>query len=181
MWRRLAHSVGMTPPEPIPDQLQLVPEQVWTAESNAEDQVRDRAWIAELSALMDRSSWPAGMPVVVHKERPHPAAKTGSGWPRTPGRWARPLHSFAANRLATSSQRTTTAHRPVRHRRYGKRLLESTRPRSATTDGPKRSSPVQSGGAFIESSSDVRHFCGQEPRVLCWARWTLWDVEEDNR
>ena len=33
------------------------------------------AWVAELTGLLDLSSWPAGMRVIVRKERPHPGAQ----------------------------------------------------------------------------------------------------------
>jgi hypothetical protein len=37
--------------------------------------VRDGAWVAELTGLLDLSSWPKGMRVIVRKERPHPGAQ----------------------------------------------------------------------------------------------------------
>jgi len=48
---------------------------VWTEAYDAHDQVRDGAWVAELTHLMDLTSWPAGMRVIVRKERPHPGAQ----------------------------------------------------------------------------------------------------------
>ena len=48
---------------------------MWTPAYDAHDQVRDGAWVAELTDLMDLSSWPAGMRVIVRKERPHPGAQ----------------------------------------------------------------------------------------------------------
>ena len=73
--RRLAYSVGFTLPENTPDLLACIPEKVWTPAYDAHDQVRDGAWVAELTNLMDLSSWPAGMRVIVRKERPHPGAQ----------------------------------------------------------------------------------------------------------
>jgi len=32
-------------------------------------------WVAELTGLLDMSKWPAGMRVIVRKERPHPGAQ----------------------------------------------------------------------------------------------------------
>ena len=37
--------------------------------------MRPGAWVAELTGLLDLSSWPAGMRVIVRKERPHPGAQ----------------------------------------------------------------------------------------------------------
>ena len=73
--RRLAYSVGFTLPENTPDLLRLIPEDVWTEAYDAVDAVRDGAWVAELTDLLDLTSWPAGMRVIVRKERPHPGAQ----------------------------------------------------------------------------------------------------------
>jgi len=73
--RRLSYSVGFTLPENTPDLLRLIPEHVWTPAYDAVDDVRDGAWVAELTHLMDLSGWPAGMRVIVRKERPHPGAQ----------------------------------------------------------------------------------------------------------
>ena len=73
--RRLAYSVGFTLPENTPDLLRLIPEHVWAPAYDADDQVRDGAWVAELTDLMDLSAWPPGMRVIVRKERPHPGAQ----------------------------------------------------------------------------------------------------------
>ena len=37
--------------------------------------MRPGAWVAELTGLLDLSSWPEGMRVIVRKERPHPGAQ----------------------------------------------------------------------------------------------------------
>ena len=73
--RRLAYSVGFTLPPNTPDLLRLIPERVWAPAYDADDEVRDGAWVAELTALLDLASWPAGMRVIVRKERPHPGAQ----------------------------------------------------------------------------------------------------------
>jgi hypothetical protein len=39
-------------------------------------QVRDGAWVAELTGLLDLASWPKGMRVIVRKERPQPRRAT---------------------------------------------------------------------------------------------------------
>ena len=36
---------------------------------------RPGAWVADITGLLDLSSWPAGMRVIVRKERPHPGAQ----------------------------------------------------------------------------------------------------------
>jgi hypothetical protein len=38
-------------------------------------EIRDGAWVAELTGLLDLSDWPQGMRVIARKERPHPGAQ----------------------------------------------------------------------------------------------------------
>ncbi len=56
----------------------MIPEQVWAPAYDADAQVRDGAWVAEVTGLLDpttMSKWPKGMRVIVRKERPHPGAQ----------------------------------------------------------------------------------------------------------
>lgn len=48
---------------------------MWTPAYDAHDTVRDGAWVAEFTGLLDLTSWPKGMRVIVRKERPHPGAQ----------------------------------------------------------------------------------------------------------
>ena len=73
--QRLSYSVGFTLPDHTPDLLELIPKGVWTEAYDAHDAVRDGAWVAELTDLLDLSAWPKGMRVIVRKERPHPGAQ----------------------------------------------------------------------------------------------------------
>lgn len=73
--QRLSYSLGFTLPDTTPDLLARIPEHVWTPAYDAHDTVRDGAWVAELTDLLDLSSWPKGMRVIVRKERPHPGAQ----------------------------------------------------------------------------------------------------------
>jgi hypothetical protein len=47
----------------------------WSAALDAEGQARDGAQVAELTGLLDLAGWPAGMRVIVRRERPHPGAQ----------------------------------------------------------------------------------------------------------
>jgi len=73
--RRLSYSVGFTLPENTPDLLRRIPEKVWAPALDAHDAIRDGAWVAELTGLLDLTGWPAGMRVIVREERPHPGAQ----------------------------------------------------------------------------------------------------------
>jgi len=49
--------------------------QAWTRAYDPDGTEREGAWVAELTGMLDLSSWPAGMRVIVRKERPHPGAQ----------------------------------------------------------------------------------------------------------
>jgi hypothetical protein len=75
--RRMSYSVGFTLPDNAPELLQLIPDSAWTPAYDSDGQVRDGAWVAELTGLLDlaRNGWPKGMRVIARKERPHPGAQ----------------------------------------------------------------------------------------------------------
>ena len=121
-FRRLHYSVGMTITEEIQAAVLQVPASAWTPAYDGDGQVRQGAWVADITGMLDLEDWPTGIRVIVRKERPHPgaqlrftdidghrftafatdtkkgqlatsssaaaagpAARTGSGTPRTPG------------------------------------------------------------------------------------------------
>jgi Transposase DDE domain group 1 len=73
--RRLSYSVGFPLPAHTDQLLTQIPASAWTPAYDAHDEIRDGAWVAELTGLLDLGSWPAGMRVIVRKERPHPGAQ----------------------------------------------------------------------------------------------------------
>jgi hypothetical protein len=73
--RRLHYSVGMTITEDMHQAILALPDRVWEPAYDAGGQPRRGAWVAELTGLLDLSSWPAGMRVIVRRERPHPGAQ----------------------------------------------------------------------------------------------------------
>ena len=72
---RLSYSVGFTLPMDTTRLYQLVPEQVWSPALDADEQPREGADVAEFTDLLDLTGWPAGMRVIVRRERPHPGAQ----------------------------------------------------------------------------------------------------------
>jgi hypothetical protein len=71
-------SVGFSLPgtlEAIQQKLATIPEHAWEPAYDADGQVRPGAWVAELTGMFDLSRWPAGMRLIVRKERPHPGAQ----------------------------------------------------------------------------------------------------------
>jgi hypothetical protein len=65
--------------------LATLPKQAWTpayqarkpraAEQGVQIELRDGAWVAEATGVVDMSSWPVGTRLILRKERPHPGAQ----------------------------------------------------------------------------------------------------------
>ncbi|MET9245620.1 IS1380 family transposase [Nonomuraea sp. NPDC003709] len=72
--RRLSYSIGFTLTEEIQQAVLRLPISAWTPAYDADRQVRPGAWVAELTGLLNLSTWPKGMRVIARKERPHPGA-----------------------------------------------------------------------------------------------------------
>ncbi len=73
--RRLHYSVGMTLTEDMQAAVLKIPDSSWAPAYDGNGQVRDGAWVADITGMLILSSWPAGMRVIVRKERPHPGAQ----------------------------------------------------------------------------------------------------------
>jgi hypothetical protein len=105
--RPLHYSVGMTITEDMQAAVLRIPAKSWTPAYDGDGRVRDGAWVADVSGLLDLSSWPAGMRVIVRKERPHPGAQLR--FTDIDG------HRFTA--FATDASRGQLADLELRHRR----------------------------------------------------------------
>jgi hypothetical protein len=72
--RWLSYSVGMVITETIHEHVLKIPASAWTPAVESDGEVRDGAWVAELTGdLLD--GWPQGIRLIVRKERPHPGAQ----------------------------------------------------------------------------------------------------------
>jgi Transposase DDE domain group 1 len=91
----------------IQDATGKVPAAAWTPAYDGDGQVRDGAWVADITGLLDLDGWPAGMRVIVRKERPHPGAQLR--FTDIDG------HRFTA--FATGTRRGQLADLELRHRR----------------------------------------------------------------
>jgi hypothetical protein len=105
--RRLHYSVGMTITDDMQAAILKVPASAWTPAYDGDGEIRDGAWVADITGLLDLSPWPAGMRVIVRKERPHPGAQLR--FTDIDG------HRFTA--LATDARRGQLADLELRHRR----------------------------------------------------------------
>jgi hypothetical protein len=72
--RWLSYSVGMTITEAVHHAVLQIPAPAWTPAVEPDGQVRDGAWVAELTGDVLKG-WPAGMRLIVRRERPHPGAQ----------------------------------------------------------------------------------------------------------
>jgi len=105
--RRLHYSAGMTITDDMQAAILKAPAGSWTPAYDGDGQVRDGAWVADITGLLDLSSWPAGMRVIIRKERPHPGAQLR--FTDIDG------HRFTA--FATDAKRGQLADLELRHRR----------------------------------------------------------------
>ncbi|WP_066913280.1 IS1380 family transposase [Millisia brevis] len=105
--RRLTYSVGFGLSETSAVAVDRLPARAWTEAYDPDGHVRDGAWVAELTGLLDLSTWPPGMRVIVRKERPHPGAQL-----RFTDRDGLRLTAFATN-----TPRGQLADLELRHRR----------------------------------------------------------------
>jgi hypothetical protein len=72
--RWLSYSVGMTITDAIHAAVLRIPATAWTVAVEPGGEIRDGAWVAELDGDCLKG-WPAGMRLIVRKERPHPGAQ----------------------------------------------------------------------------------------------------------
>jgi hypothetical protein len=55
--------------------VELVPDSCWApAIETGGEELRDGAWVAEVTSLVDLTGWPPGSRLILRKERPHPGA-----------------------------------------------------------------------------------------------------------
>lgn len=68
-------SVGYELTESVRQAILDLPETAWIQAVNADGEVREGAWVAELTNHLDLSAWPEGSRLIVRRERPHPGAQ----------------------------------------------------------------------------------------------------------
>ena len=56
--------------EEMQDAIGKVPADAWTPAYDGDGEVREGAWVADITGMLDLDGWPAGMRVIVRKERP---------------------------------------------------------------------------------------------------------------
>ncbi|HSO54818.1 MAG TPA: IS1380 family transposase, partial [Actinomycetes bacterium] len=153
-------SVGFPMTEPVQQAILGLPEAAWTPAVEADGEIRDGADVAELTGVLPRrllAEYPAGMRVIVRRERPHPGAQLRftdvDGW------------RFQA--FATDTPRGQLAHLEARHRAHA-RVEDRIRCGKDTGIGrfPSRQYPINA--VWLELSLAAAD-------LLAWAQTTLLD------
>jgi len=73
--RGVQFSFGFPVDHRVQAAVDLVPAECWHPAVEADGRVRDGAWVAEVTGLLDLSAWPEGSQLILRKERPHPGAQ----------------------------------------------------------------------------------------------------------
>ncbi len=105
--RRLSYSLGWSLPADTPQLYRLIPEQVWEPALKANGTVRDGASVAEFTGILNLEGWPAGMRVIVRRERPHPGAQLRFD----------DVDGYRLTAFATNTRRGQLQRLELRHRR----------------------------------------------------------------
>ena len=73
--RTLEYSLGFAITEKLRHAITLLPGNAWSVALQADGEPREGGDVAEVTDLLDLSGWPAGMRVILRRERPHPGAQ----------------------------------------------------------------------------------------------------------
>lgn len=71
----VAFSFGFAITQDVRDAIDELEADEWWEAIEADEAVRDGAWVAEITECLDLEAWPEGSRVIVRKERPHPGAQ----------------------------------------------------------------------------------------------------------
>jgi DDE family transposase len=73
--RGVGFSFGYPVDGRVQDIVEVIPRDCWHPAIATDGEVREGAWVAEVTSLIDLSVWPAGSRLILRKERPHPGAQ----------------------------------------------------------------------------------------------------------
>jgi DDE family transposase len=72
---RINFVVGLDLTEAVRGAILALPESAWRPALRQDDEVREGAWVAEITDILDLAGWPGECRVIVRRERPHPGAQ----------------------------------------------------------------------------------------------------------
>ena len=108
--QRLGYSVGFTLPDDFETTLARIPKTAWSPAYDSAAGIREGAFVADVTGLLDLHRWPPGLRVIIRSERPHPGAQLR-------------ITDIDGNRItafATNTPRGQLADLEQRHRRRGR-------------------------------------------------------------
>ncbi len=105
--QRVQYSAGWTLPAEAAAVIEQIPAKGWTPAYNAERKPREGAWVADITGLLNLTGWPAGMRIIIRKERPHPGAQLT----------ITDVDGHRITAFATNTRRGQLADLELRHRR----------------------------------------------------------------
>lgn len=73
--RGVGFSFGFPIDQRVQAIVELIPARCWAPAVESDGELRDGAWVAEATGLIDLANWPAGSRLILRKERPHPGAQ----------------------------------------------------------------------------------------------------------
>jgi hypothetical protein len=152
----LQYSIGWPVTEPVRVAITALPHAAWQPALDADGHAREGADVAELTGLLDLSGWPAGMRIIVRRERPHPGAQLDLFEHRDGWRY----QAFATNTVTGQLQFLEARHRA--HARVEDRI------RCAKNTGlarfPSREQPINATWLeLVLTATDL----------ICWMQTSL--------
>jgi hypothetical protein len=72
---RIRFSLGYPIGEPVRQAILATEEAAWIPALDADGELREGAWVTELTGGVDLSAWPEGTRLICRRERPHPGAQ----------------------------------------------------------------------------------------------------------
>jgi hypothetical protein len=72
---QVSFSVGFAIDAAVRTAIRRLPASAWTPAIDIDSEIRDGAWVAERTGLLELTGYPEGMRVIARKERPHPGAQ----------------------------------------------------------------------------------------------------------
>jgi hypothetical protein len=72
---RIRFLIGFDLTETVRQAILALPETAWRPAVRQDGALREGAWVAEITHLLDLAGWPEGSRVIVRRERPHPGAQ----------------------------------------------------------------------------------------------------------
>jgi hypothetical protein len=156
--RTVEYSVGFAITEKVRTAIAKVPEHAWSPAIDPEGAARANGDVVEITGMLDLSTWPDGMRVLIRREHPHPGAalslfEEADGWRYQAVAINTPLPRVVRSR---SSKRATV-------RTPGSRPESGTRRTPASAASPPASSPSTRPGW-----SRLRSQPTSSPGSECW-------------